>query len=390
MESLSTQVVDNQSLAQQRPHCTIVLPLWYWYQDDLPAALLLVPSSSKVTVALHMTHQLESSFQTMSSSFISQMSDFFKTPVNTFGLWQIYSMQKPHTHDPEQHVTLKNVVNYGIQQDQSTTPDLGPYPNESSYLLGQWYWSHGAQKSKENFQDLLSIVGSSKFKPEDVVNMPWCQIDAELATNPFNDDHHEWMDEEAGWHRKPVKIYVPFHGRTHQPGVEEFYLGNFYYWSLVEVIKAKLTNPAHYTQFHYEPFELWWIPSGASSSTQVHGKLYTLPAFIESYKAVLESPNEPGCTLEWVVFTMMFTSDETLLTNFGDTNLWPGYLYSGNDSKYVRCQLSSNCCQHVAYFQVVSSFFWPYNVYQWANHGQWIASWCVQRFCLAMHWKIST
>ena len=389
--SPSTQVVeDDQSLAQWRPRHTIVLPSLYQYQNNLPAVLPLVPSSSEATKAPPMTPQLESSSQTMSSSFILQVSDFFKTPVNTFGLWWIYSTQKPPTHDPEQHVTLENVVNYGIQQDQSTTPDLGPYPNESSYLLSQWYWSHGAQKSKGNFQDLSSIVGSSEFKPEDVANTPWCQIDAELTMNPFDNDHHEWMDVEAGWHRKPVKISIPFHNWTQQPSVEEFYLGNFYYQSLVEVIKAKLTNPVHHTRFHYEPFELWWMPSGASSSTRVHGELYTSPAFIESYKAVLESPNKPGCTLEQVVFAMMFTSDETLLTNFGDAKLWPGYLYSGNDSKYVCCQSSSNCCEHVAYFWVVSSFFWPCSVYRWADHGWWIASWHVQRFCLATHWKVST
>ena len=165
------------------------------------------------------------------------------------------------------------------------------------------------------------------------------------------------MDEDASWHRTPVKIPVPFHGRTDQPGVEEFCLGNFYHQSLVDVIKVKLTNPEHHTRFHYEPFELWWTPSGSSSSTRVHGELYTSPAFIESYRAVLELPNEPGCTLERVVFGMMFASDETLLTNFGDAKLWPGYLYSGNDTKYFRCQPSSNCCEHVAYFQAVSFYY---------------------------------
>ena len=54
---------------------------------------------------------------------------------------------------------------------------------------------------------------------------------------------------------------------------------------------------------------------------------------------------------------MMFASDEILLTNFGDAKLWPGYLYSGNDTKYFCCQPSSNCCEHVAYFQAVSFYY---------------------------------
>lgn len=252
------------------------------------------------------------------------------------------------------------MADYELQPDEDTAVDFGPYPNANSYLLGQWYWNHGAQKSKESFQDLISIVGSSEFKPEDVADTPWRKIDAELAMNPFDDDDHEWMDADAGWHRKPVRIPVPFHSRNDQPGVEEFYLGEFYYRSLTEVIKAKLTNPEHHVRFHYEPFELWWTPSAASSSTRVHGELYTSPAFLESYRAVLESPNEPGCTLERVVFGMMFASDAALLTNFGDAKLWPGYLYCGNDTKYARCQPSSNCCEHVAYFQAVSLL--PYNM----------------------------
>lgn len=366
MDSSSTLVVeDGQSLAQRRPRRIIALPPRYRYEDDLPVALPSVSSSSEAAIAPPITPQIDGNPHT--SSLISKVSKFFKTRRNAFGLWRKYTTEKPPTHDPEQHVTLKNLVDYETQQSQSTIADFGPYPNENSYLLGQWYWNHGTQKSKESFQDLLSIVSNSEFKPEDVANTPWRQIDAQLATNPFDGEDHEWMDEDAGWHRKPVKIPVPFHSRTKQPGVEEFYLGDFYHRPLVEVIKAKLLDPEHHTRFHYEPFELWWTPSGASSTSRVHGELYTSPAFIESYQAVLESANEPGCTLEKVVFGMMFASDATLLTNFGDAKLWPGYLYCGNDTKYARCQPSSNCCEHVAYFQAVSCSL-LHSVYRWAHY----------------------
>ena len=163
------------------------------------------------------------------------------------------------------------------------------------------------------------------------------------------------MDEDAGWHRKPIRISVPFHNRTDSPGVEEFYFGDLYHCSLVKVIWGKLTSLEHHVRFHYEPFELWWTPSGSLSSTQVHSELYMSPAFLDAYWVVQEAPNEPGCNLEKVVFAMMFTSDATLLTTFGDAKLWPGYLYCSNDSKYCHCHPSSNCCEHVAYFQTVST-----------------------------------
>ena len=38
------------------------------------------------------------------------------------------------------------------------------------------------------------------------------------------------------------------------------------------------------------------------------------------------------------------------LTAFGDTKLWPLYLFFGNDSKYLRCKPTSHLCKHVTYF----------------------------------------
>lgn len=72
----------------------------------------------------------------------------------------------------------------------------------------------------------------------------------------------------------------------------------------------------------------------SSSPTQVHGELYTSPAFLETYQEVQEAPNEPNCTHKKVVIGMMYASDVTLLTTFGDAKLWLGYLCWGNDTKY--------------------------------------------------------
>lgn len=286
------------------------------------------------------------------SSFLSRVSNFFRTPRNAFGLWRKYPSETAPTHDPEESVTLEDMVD--VKPKVEANIDFGPYPNENSYLLGDWYWSHGAQKSKDSFQELISIVSRSDFNPEDVANTSWHKMDAKLGLNHFDNDDHEWTDRDAGWHKTPIRISVPFHSRTDKRGVEDFYLGDFYHRSLVEVLKEKLSNPEHHERFHYKPFELWWTPPGSSSATRVHGELYTSPAFLDAYREVQEAPNEPGCSLEKVVIGMMFASDATLLTMFGDAKLWPGYLYCGNDTKYCRCRPSSNCCEHIAYFQAVS------------------------------------
>ncbi|KIM62395.1 hypothetical protein SCLCIDRAFT_119837, partial [Scleroderma citrinum Foug A] len=53
------------------------------------------------------------------------------------------------------------------------------------------------------------------------------------------------------------------------------------------------------------------------------------------------------------IVALMFWSDVTVLTSFGDTKLWPVYMYFGNESKYERCQPSNHLCMHIAYLQMV-------------------------------------
>jgi hypothetical protein len=125
---------------------------------------------------------------------------------------------------------------------------------------------------------------------------------------------------------------------------------------LVSIIREKIRNPSHHPGFHYEPYELHWQPNvGPTAETQrVYGELYTSPAFIDAHNALQASPGEPGCDLPRVAVALMFWSDATHLTNFGDAKLWPLYMFFGNESKYQRCKPSSNRCKHVAYFESVS------------------------------------
>jgi Plavaka transposase len=201
-------------------------------------------------------------------------------------------------------------------------------------------------------------VGDPKFRSEDVRHTKWKGIDAKLAANDFDrspaiDDDAQWMDENDGWQRTPISILVPFHHRTKKPGPQSFLVGDFYHRSIVSVIREKLANAHDVRHFHYEPFELIWQPSDSHSNVRVHGELYTSPAFLEAHRELQDSPREPGCNLPRVVVALMFWSDATQLTSFGTEQLWPGYLFFGNESKYRRCKPTSHLCHHVAYFQTV-------------------------------------
>ncbi|KAG1793757.1 hypothetical protein EV424DRAFT_1548255 [Suillus variegatus] len=93
-----------------------------------------------------------------------------------------------------------------------------PYPNESSFKLGHWYWNSSAQKSHQSFKELLNIVRCADYDPDDVRHMHWDKIDSQLGASVSNEGE-EWEDEDAGWHKTQVTIDIPFAQTTAQPDI---------------------------------------------------------------------------------------------------------------------------------------------------------------------------
>ena len=87
----------------------------------------------------------------------------FKSQVNSYGLFRLYNHDTVPENDLEDISDPAGPMN--IDSDAST---FYPYPNQSSLLLGDWYWNQGTVKSRKCFQSLLKIVGSLDFKSEDI------------------------------------------------------------------------------------------------------------------------------------------------------------------------------------------------------------------------------
>lgn len=284
----------------------------------------------------------------------------FQTAWNAFGLSRKYFTEKAPQHDPEDSLVLTDLVDeedpVDLDENCIDPAFFHPYPNKSSFLLGDWYWSEGVQKSQESFRSLLGIIGDKDFDPQDVRETNWDQINQQIGRNHF--DGEEWEDEDAGWFKSPVTISVPF-PRTSRKASEilpepQLYTCQFYHRSFTSVIREKLNNPIDNQFFHYEPFELLWRPSPSDHrTTRVHGELYTSSEFLKVHNDLQESPPEPDCDLPRVVIALMFWSDSTHLTSFGNTKLWPLYLGFGNESKYRRCKPTLSLLNHVAYFEKV-------------------------------------
>jgi hypothetical protein len=94
-----------------------------------------------------------------------------------------------------------------------------PYPNQSSFELGHWYWNGSLQKSQQSFKKLINIVRHPDYNPDDVQNTPWDMISSQLGASTDVEGRDEWEDEDASWRKTQVTIKVPFSCTTPQPDV---------------------------------------------------------------------------------------------------------------------------------------------------------------------------
>ena len=284
---------------------------------------------------------------------MSRVRNSFRSTCNIFGLSRQYLATHFPDHNPHVNLTSDNLDD-SPGDDSSMHPiDYYPYANESSFLLGEWYWNDGVKKSQSSFQNLIKIVGHPNFRPEDVAGQRWQKINGQLSGDLTDEGNWEDVESREGWIQTPIKIQVPFHKTMLHPGAKEFDAGILHHRKLVSVIREKIMRPSTHPHLHFEPYEMLWQPNEDTEPVRVHGELYTSEAFIEAHRQLQGSPKEPGCDIQRVVVGLMFASDATHLTAFSDNKLWPVYLTLGNESKYRRSKPSCEAFEHVAYFETV-------------------------------------
>ncbi|KIK16604.1 hypothetical protein PISMIDRAFT_15727 [Pisolithus microcarpus 441] len=130
----------------------------------------------------------------------------FKSQVNGFGLFHVYDKDSVPLFDPEdpssEDLPLQTPLQHG-EEDNPSNP-FHPYPNESSLLLGDWYWNHGSQKSWSSFRKLVAIVGNAEFCPDDIRFTNWTGLDHHLGVlsasgnPPQSDAEEEYLDHDVG------------------------------------------------------------------------------------------------------------------------------------------------------------------------------------------------
>lgn len=291
----------------------------------------------------------------------------WKSPINKFGLVRQYFATSFPDHDPESNTQAADLSDAAVDHDQVVSLPaslLQPYPNESAFLLAEWYWNDGTQKTQDSFQKLVNIISSSSFNPADIKGIAWKTLNRRLGESDQSEDI--WMDEpDAGWKETLITLSIPFRQQRDKQkkrgrgknklhtNLQPYTFPPFRHRSIVSILKEKMANMHDFQRFHLEPYELRWQRSSAPDkpSIRVYGELYASPAFLEAHEEIQALSGEPGCLLPRVLIGLMFGSDATHLTSFGSASLWPCYMYFGNESKYRRCKPLCNLCNHIAYFQ---------------------------------------
>ncbi|KAG2068096.1 hypothetical protein BDR04DRAFT_1129370 [Suillus decipiens] len=197
-----------------------------------------------------------------------------------------------------------------------------------------WQYSRTNAKSFAEFDRLGTFFEDPLFCSEDAIGITHTResklLDKYLddKTNPF------W--EEHGWQESTARIYAP---ELEIPGV--------CHRSLVDIITAVFEDDVSQT-FNMTPFSQHWKVS-EEKTIQVFSEAYSSPAMLDAYMEISALPHNSDDNLECVVTSLMFWSDSTHLTNFGDASMWPFSLFFGNQSKYTRRKPTASTCHHIAY-----------------------------------------
>ena len=280
------------------------------------------------------------------------------TGKNSFGVFRLYDEDSiPSINDPEDQGRADPLPMPASQPIPGSMNPFYPYPNENSWRIGDWYWNRGAQKSQQSFKGLVEILTSVDFRTQDLHHVNWIAIDRQLGSHEPSQaipDSGEWQTEDGGWMRRNITISVPFSRRSLHPGLKNYTILNFYHRCLLSIIHEVLSDPIRCKSFRFEPYSLRWKRSSGADDVGVFGELFSSEAFLTAHRDLQDAHlDSTSCTLPRRIVALMFWSDATQLTAFGDAKLWPLYVHFGNESKYQRCAPSANHCSHAAYFQTV-------------------------------------
>lgn len=242
-------------------------------------------------------------------------------------------------------------------------PLAHPFKNDTFFEAIKTFCLSPSSKTASGMDAIAELIASGRIVPEELHGF-------RAATELRRLDRFAAESSIAGgpWKTGSVLIKMPCM-RSNQPGFSkeadapEFEIPGIRYRSLVDLITAKLQNPATSGSFVNTPFTEWWCPPGSSTPIRIYGEAYSSDAAVKMFEEIKGiPPPADGPQVESVIVLLMLGSDATHLANFGTASLWPLYLFFGNVSKYTSSKPSEFPACHLAYLPKVtwSGFISPY------------------------------
>ncbi|KAJ7199371.1 hypothetical protein GGX14DRAFT_173024 [Mycena pura] len=201
------------------------------------------------------------------------------------------------------------------------------------------------------------------------------KYDAKRANTCLDDfDATPVGEPPNGWQTATVKLKLPCpKNQTLEGDAPEVEIPGLFYRSLLDPIKETLQGPA-FQYCHTTPFSLRrdpsydptrpdasvddadapldenGLPSLPTGHEELYGEVYTTVEMLQAHQKARELAIDAESQSEAMVFPLMYQSDATHLTTFGDASAWPLYGWSGNHSKALRGKPTANMGWHQAYF----------------------------------------
>lgn len=309
---------------------------------------------------------------------VLRVTEIVKTAVNGFGLSRKY-YGRP-TSVPDTTFSLDDVLVPVVPSRRGPLPSIdkiiAPYPNITAWRFDFHEFVRGDSKSRNDMKRLRKeVIGAPDFNQDHAVEESFESYRKKLVDGP----DMPWAGS-PGWSTERVSIRIPTGEKrtkefqreaarqqrmreSHEssadpldsvPGIL-FASPDLHVRSIIQVMIDTFQNDAGTKQFHFHPYEQYYSPPGSDAPPQrVYDDLYSSQAWIDEDIKLQHSPREEDCSLPRIIAALMFWSDATHVSTFGQAKMWPLYMCFGNQPKDLREKSGSNAMRHLAYLPSVS------------------------------------
>jgi len=284
----------------------------------------------------------------------------FRTACDSYGISREYPCGKPSI-TPNSHNSIYEVSDSPYLSSLTTNPtnNFEPFRNASTFRLMDWFYRPSITKSIAEVNALVKdVILAPDFNPEDLIGFDAAKENSRMDKyRTRSSDGPTPFSYNNGWLKGSVDIQLPCDGfRFSSEAEAPSFKVEFHYRKLTEVIRSALAEPRT-ENFHTFPFKTYWQPSPDDPEERVYSEIYTGDFWNAEYEKLQGIPHSGHLSdLEIFIIGLLIWSDSTSLAQFGNAELWPIYLYIGNQSKYERAKPNSLSSHHLAYLpKVVSS-----------------------------------